>query len=94
MTLRECLIEALILTPYSRDEFTDAYGEAETMVERARKLVIRATMGFGSAGATKGTTGFRLDTKRGSATAQHLWARMPENLAAVGQRFEGVGRES
>ncbi|MBW5861621.1 DNA adenine methylase [Yersinia enterocolitica] len=90
MTLRECLIESLILTPYSRDEFTGAYGEAETMVERARKLVIRATMGFGSAGATKGTTGFRLDTKRSSATAQHLWARMPENLAAVGQRFEGV----
>ncbi|EOI7431968.1 DNA adenine methylase [Yersinia enterocolitica] len=90
MTLRECLIDSLILTPYSRDEFTGAYGEAETMVERARKLVIRATMGFGSAGATKGTTGFRLDTKRSSATAQHLWARMPENLAAVGQRFEGV----
>lgn len=90
MTLRECLIESLILTPYSRDEFTDAYGEAGTMVEKARKLVIRATMGFGSAGATKGTTGFRLDTKRSSATAQHLWARMPENLAAVGQRFEGV----
>lgn len=90
LTLRECLIESLILTPYSRDEFTDAYGEAETMVEKARKLVIRATMGFGSAGATKGTTGFRLDTKRSSATAQHLWARMPENLAAVGQRFEGV----
>lgn len=88
MTLRECLIESLILTPYSRDEFTDAYGEAGTMVEKARKLVIRATMGFGSAGATKGTTGFRLDTKRSSATAQHLWARMPENLAAVGQRFE------
>ncbi|HFO0117772.1 TPA: DNA adenine methylase, partial [Yersinia enterocolitica] len=90
MTLRECLIEALTLTPYSRDEFTDAYDEAETMVEKARRLVIRATMGFGSAGATKGTTGFRLDTKRSSATAQHLWARMPENLAAVGQRFEGV----
>ncbi|WP_145554897.1 DNA adenine methylase [Yersinia canariae] len=90
MTLRDCLIESLILTPYSRDEFTGAYGEAETMVEKARRLVIRATMGFGSAGATKGTTGFRLDTKRSSATAQHLWARMPENLAAVGQRFEGV----
>lgn len=90
MTLRECLIESLILTPYSRNEFTEAYAEAETMVEKARKLVIKATMGFGSAGATKGTTGFRLDTKRSTATAQHLWARMPENLAAVGQRFEGV----
>lgn len=47
-------------------------------------------MGFGSAGATKGTTGFRLDTKRTSGTAQHIWSRMPDNLAAVGQRFEGV----
>jgi len=53
-------------------------------------LVIRATMGFGSAGATKGTTGFRLDTKRSSGTAQHIWSRMPDNLAAIGLHFEGV----
>lgn len=87
---RERLIEALILTPYSRCEFLGAYEETDDVVEKARRLVIRATMGFGSAGATKGTTGFRLDTKRDSATAQHLWARMPNNLSAVGQRFEGV----
>ncbi len=47
-------------------------------------------MGFGSAGATKGMTGFRLDTKRNSATAQRIWARSPDNLAAVGSRFAGV----
>ncbi|TKI06229.1 DNA adenine methylase [Martelella alba] len=84
------LVEACILTHYSRDEFMGAYEKAYTAVERARRLVVRATMGFGSAGATKGTTGFRLDTKRPCATAQHLWSRMPDNLAAVGQRFDGV----
>ncbi len=88
--LRERLVEACSLTPYSRTEFISAYRYGKNSVEQARRLVIRATMGFGSAGATKGTTGFRLDTKRASGTAQHIWSRMPDNLAAVGQRFEGV----
>ncbi|HHR8284114.1 TPA: DNA adenine methylase [Salmonella enterica subsp. enterica serovar Muenchen] len=84
------LSEACTLTPYSRDEFMQAYAPADNPVEQARRLVVRATMGFGSAGATKGKTGFRLDTKRNCATAQRIWARYPDNLAAVGSRFAGV----
>lgn len=84
------LSEACALTPYSRDEFMQAYAPADNPVEQARRLVVRATMGFGSAGATKGKTGFRLDTKRNCATAQRIWARYPDNLAAVGSRFAGV----
>ena len=84
------LIEACALTPYARDEFYSAYDETDDPVEQARRLVVRATMGFGSAGATKGKTGFRLDTKRNSATAQKIWARSPENLVSVAKRFSGV----
>ncbi|MEY6717541.1 DNA adenine methylase [Enterobacter hormaechei] len=84
------LIEACTLTPYSRDEFNCAYEDSDNRVEQARRLIVRATMGFGSAGATKGKTGFRLDTKRNSATAQRIWARQPDNLAAVASRFAGV----
>ncbi|MEG8508705.1 DNA adenine methylase [Klebsiella variicola] len=84
------LIDACALTPYSRDEFNCAYEDSENLVEQARRLIVRATMGFGSAGATKGKTGFRLDTKRNSATAQRIWARQPDNLAAVASRFAGV----
>ncbi|ELY2036753.1 DNA adenine methylase [Enterobacter hormaechei] len=84
------LIEACALTPYSRDEFNCAYEDSDNRVEQARRLIVRATMGFGSAGATKGKTGFRLDTKRNSATAQRIWARQPDNLAAVASRFAGV----
>ncbi|HDT6053708.1 TPA: DNA adenine methylase, partial [Klebsiella michiganensis] len=69
------LVDACALTPYSRDEFNCAYEDSENRVEQARRLIVRATMGFGSAGATKGKTGFRLDTKRNSATAQRIWAR-------------------
>ncbi|EAU5657267.1 DNA adenine methylase [Salmonella enterica] len=86
----QALITACALTPYSREEFTHAYGHSDDPVERARRLVVRATMGFGSAGATKGRTGFRLDTRRNSATVQAVWARQPDNLAAVASRFAGV----
>ncbi len=84
------LIDACALTPYSRVEFNCAYENTDDPIEQARRLIVRATMGFGSAGATKGKTGFRLDTKRNSATAQRIWARQPDNLAAVASRFAGV----
>ncbi|EAT9848695.1 DNA adenine methylase [Salmonella enterica] len=87
---RQALIDACALTPYSRGEFCCAYEQTDDPIEQARRLIVRATMGFGSAGATKGKTGFRLDTRRNSATAQKIWARQPDNLAAVGSRFAGV----
>ncbi|WP_029570163.1 DNA adenine methylase [Pantoea ananatis] len=84
------LIESCALTPYSREEFYNAYQPSDDPVERARRTIVRAAMGFGSAGATKGCTGFRLDTKRNSATAQAIFARQPDNLVAVASRFSGV----
>lgn len=78
------------LTPYSRDEFNAAYEPIENPIERARRMVVRACMGFGSAAAVGGQSGFRSDSKRQYATASHLWASYPDNLAAVGQRFSGV----
>ena len=74
---RDQLIEQLILTPYSREEFENAWSVATTEVEQARRTIISAQMGFGSAGATKGITGFRIDTKRQYGTAQSLWADYP-----------------
>lgn len=88
--LRQQLLELVSLTPYAREEFETAWEEAGDRVERARRTAVRAQMGFGSAGATKGTTGFRIDTKRAYGTAQHLWAEYPAAIAVVGKRFEGV----
>lgn len=87
---REQLIEALVATPFARVEFEGAWVETDEPIERARRLCIRAQMGFGSAGATKGSTGFRIDTKREYGTAQHLWAMYPSTIAAVGERMSGV----
>ncbi|MDX3744916.1 DNA adenine methylase, partial [Pseudomonas sp.] len=49
---RAALFEAVVLTPYARQEFERAWEPAEHPVERARRTIIRAQMGFGSAGAT------------------------------------------
>ena len=87
---RQQLTELLVLTPYAREEFEQAWIYTEEPVERARRTVIRAQMGFGSAGASKGTTGFRIDCYRQYGTAQQLWARFPEQIAAIGKRLAGV----
>lgn len=87
---RDRLIEACSLTPYARAEFDLAWQASDDPVERARRLVIRAQMGFGSAGASKGTTGFRIDTRRRYGTAQDLWLRFPEGLMSGASRFTGV----
>ena len=88
--LCELLKEQLLLTPYARDEFELANLESDDPVERARRTIIRAEMGFGSAGATKGCTGFRIDTKRQYGTAQALWAKYPERISNICQRLTNV----
>lgn len=84
------LISMLHLTPYAREEFELAYEPTDDPIERARRTLVRAEMGFGSAGATKGKTGFRIDTRRKHGTAQALWARFPASLANVCDRLSGV----
>jgi DNA adenine methylase len=87
---REALAELLVLTPYARDEFEQAWIYTDEPIERARRTVIRAQMGFGSAGATKGVTGFRIDCRRKYGTAQQLWTRFPDQLATIGMRLADV----
>lgn len=84
------LIDACALTPYSRAEFDLAWEATDDAVERARRTAVRASMSFGSAGSTKGRSGFRIDTRRKHGTASHVWASYPPALAMVGERFEGV----
>jgi DNA adenine methylase len=88
--LRARLERAVVFTPYARQEFDLAWEPTDDPVERARRTFIRSEMGFGSGGATKGSTGFRIDAKRGYATAAHVWAGIPEHLRSFGLRLQGV----
>ena len=84
------LAKQIELTPYSRTEFINARCETTCKVEQARRLVIRAQMGFGSAGATKGNTGFRLDTARGGSDIVTIWQRQPGVILQAAARLKNV----
>lgn len=84
------LSAAVEMTPYSRTEFFDAYVPTDDPVERARRLIVRAQFGFGSAGATKGRTGFRLDTARMGSDIVTIWNRCPQIIQQAAERFKGV----
>jgi DNA adenine methylase len=87
------LVEALRLTPFARDEFAEAYQPTDCDVERARRLVIRSIMGFGSNGHNR-KTGFRANSNRSGTTPSHDWVNYPESLMRVIERLRGVTVEN
>lgn len=93
---RARLMEMLRFTPYARSEFALAWLPTDCPVESARRVIIRAMMGFGSAGATKissgfrNDTGFRRDTARRYQTAMMDWVKYPDCLPPIIERFTGV----
>lgn len=73
------LEELLRLTPFARSEFKRAYRKTEEPIERARRLIIRAFMGFGSnahSSQEKGhrSTGFRANANKNGTTATYCLA--------------------
>lgn len=96
------LKEKLYHTPFSRDEYLMAWHPSDDTLEQARRTVIRAFMGFGSAAVTKqrmgkkqsrgglATTGFRSNSNRSGTTPAHDWKNYPECLEAIIKRLRGV----
>lgn len=85
----ERLVEELRLTPFSRDEFEAAYAPTSDAMERARRLVIRSFMGFGSNSHSR-STGFRSNSNRSGTTPAHDWSNYPDALCQVIERLRGV----
>lgn len=83
------LVRQLRLTPFARVEFMSAYGDSDDPLERARRLIVRSFMGFGSNGHNR-STGFRANSNRSGTTPAHDWANYPECLIAIIERLQGV----
>jgi DNA adenine methylase len=87
---------AVALTPYSREEFELAYIPAKGKIERARRMAVRAYMGFGSSAAhhTATRTGFRAAVTRERTMPHHDWQGWPDYIDAYTERLSGVIIES
>lgn len=85
------LIEALRLTPFARQEYDAARAPTGDEVERARRLVIRSYMGFGTdAHNIDNNSGFRANAVSQNNVPSRDWANYPEKLGAIIDRLAGV----
>lgn len=84
------LREAVALTPFARDEFKLSYQPSDDPVEQARRTLVRAFMGFGSAAVCGEISGFRANSNRSGTTPAHDWQHFPETLPKTIERLRGV----
>jgi DNA adenine methylase len=90
------IVRAVALTPFSREDFRDAFELTDEPVEMARRMLIRAHMGFGTAASrtkadgTPQSTGFRSASTRSGTTPATDWRNLPDCIGAVVDRLRGV----
>lgn len=91
------LVEAIELTPYSRDEFYLSFIHSDDRIERARRMVLRSFAGYGgnltkpNRDGTPQRTGFRTycGPGRGRSTCGD-WRALPAELRKIIERMQGV----
>lgn len=84
------LIELLRLTPFARAELAAAYELCEEPVERARRLIALAFMGFGSNAHARVPTGFRANSNKSGTTPARDWVTYADALPLAIERLQGV----
>ena len=86
------LRDALCFTPYSEDEYHSAFEHADEPIERARRFLVRSSMGFfaDSCNPDNPCPGFRADVWRRGSIPAHDWACLPEQLGFFIDRLRGV----
>lgn len=87
------LSRRIYLTPYARTEYEssrDFDNDSQDPIERARRVVVRSFMGFGSNSINHNKTGFRSNSSRSGTTPAHDWRNYPKSIEQYTERFRGV----
>lgn len=88
------LAAKLWATPYARREYERAFVQTRRPIERARRLILRSRMGYGSAAnLTRVSTGFRSRCWRGNSSETEVWAKIPDEIRLYTERLRGVNIE-
>lgn len=80
--------KSLEMTPYSREEYENAYKKvsAETELERARKFMVRCWLGMGSSNVYK--NGFRSSQQGNSPKTTKHWGELPDRVLLAAERLK------
>lgn len=81
------LARLLSLTPFSRDEYEQAFldNPNDSDIERARKFAVRCWMGFSCGNRYK--NGFRSSQQRNSPRTTKIWRDLPEIIQLAADRL-------
>lgn len=90
----EKLVEMLKMTPYSRDEYYNAYEriETDTSIERARKFAVRCWQGFGSSNRYR--NGFRSSQRKTGPHTTKGWRNVPDRILMATERLKNAQIEN
>lgn len=80
--------KSLEMTPYSREEYENAYKKVsdETELERARKFMVRCWLGMGSSNVYK--NGFRSSQQGNSPKTTKHWGELPDRVLLAAERLK------
>ena len=80
-------------TPWARNEYTLAYEPSQNPLERARRLMVRSAMGFGTNSVIR-RNGFLGKDYSPRSPAMSGWGKFPAVIQSCMQRLSGVVIES
>lgn len=89
---KEELWRAVDLTPFSRDEYKNAFEETNDPVERARRYCVRCWQGFGNSQMYQ--NGFKSGQQSTSPNPAGNWTELPMVMEEVSNRLKGVQIEN
>jgi len=76
-------------TPFARVEWEESYEETADEIEKARRVIIRSFMGYGSDSIHR-KSGLRVDSNRSGAPPARGWMHHSEHVEKFVERLRGV----